>query len=205
MCGIASWYGPAPVIPETLRGAARRGPHSHGVAEWRQDSGWQIVSRNTGRLPVTTDRLERAIVHSRLATSTRSPGDGPPVDETMPFELDGWCLAHNGTVQAGSALAELARNQVDSWALLHYLVKARRQHSLEGAIERLAGELCSTTTSPHAAILGIPDGRIYVLRVSGTEHVTAHPVYLVKGEKWAAASSGPMPGVRLAPEGVALL
>ena len=213
MCGIAGWTGepPASLVAAAVHGAGRRGPHTHGVVSWR-GAGWALHHRGLGRLPHTGLVTGALIAHSRLATSTQAPGDIPPVEETMPYLLDGWSLAHNGNVSA-TGLAELHARcetfgvrepespQVDSMTLLVYLAGILSKWGVESAVSRLGEDLQLLTQCPHAILVGSPDGRVFVLRASGSKQLP-HPVYVARGDGWAIASSGPLPGGRLAPEGV---
>lgn len=193
MCGLVALAGEVPpeVRATAIIGAAARGPHSHGWATYGH-GGWSI-SRYTGRL--TSAALPGdpiAIGHSRLATSTRRPGDAPDPDEGQPLVSGGTVLAHNGTLTA-ECIADLgqdpAKVTIDSEAILGVLA---RQDRLAGARFDLLRLACR---APQAFIWADADG-LYAGRVTGVR-VAAHPLYAEVTRDYAAVSSAPLPAGRL--------
>jgi hypothetical protein len=185
VCGLIGWSGrpPAALILPVLVETAARGPHAHGWAAWALN-GWD-VTHGDGLLcgPL---RDGPVIGHGRLATSGRCHGDRQPVDEAQPLIVDGWVVAHNGTLVVDDGPGtDTAR-----------LVQAASPASagFDVAFARAA------SGRPQAALLGGPDGSLYAIRLAGARH-PAHPLYAQRTPDWTLVASRPWAGSALLPEG----
>jgi hypothetical protein len=199
MCGLVALVGPvpAPVAAAAVRGASRRGPHSHGWAAYEagSDAGWAVV-RGRGPLRPPPALGGRLVGHSRLATNGTAPGDVPPLDESMPFIERGHLFAHNGVVYDGWWYGPVT---VDSLAAMLRGLAA----STEGGAALQAG-LEEASDGPSAAVWGDPEGRLWAARYAGRA-LPPQPLYRASGAGWTAVSSGVLPNGRLVPEGVTAL
>jgi len=194
MCGLVALAGEVPpeVRATAIIGAAARGPHSHGWAT-PAPGGW-TVTRRPGRLTAQDAPAPGpiAIGHSRLATSTRRPGDAPDPDEGQPLVDAGVAFAHNGTLTA-ECITDLgqdpAKVTIDSEAILRILARQDRPPGARFALLQLA------CRAPQALIWADADG-LYAGRVTGVR-VAAHPLYAEVTRDYAAVSSAPLPAGRL--------
>jgi len=120
--------------------------------------------------------------------------------EVQPFVWDGWCLIHVGAIPLPERLW-IGRVTNPSWALLKRLawVGGRRAH--ERAVRETAALLGDATDGPHAALVGDPQGRIYVVRIHGGV-ARAAIVHLADGPGWAVVTTGPLEGGRPVEAGV---
>lgn len=193
MCGLVALVGdvPAAVARTAVIGAARRGPHSHG---WAVDAGEWKIGRDYGPMMPADYPAGTAmrIGHCRLATCGSAPGDAPPLEESMPFAYAGAVLAHNGTVTDPEAHCGGRPCPVDSWAILYRAV----DDGLEAAFDK-------ASDGPHAALFAM-HGQLFGIRVA-VPGTPAHPLHAVRTDRWAAISSGRLPGGRLLDVGVTRL
>ena len=187
MCGIVVIVGrpPSRAAQVAMAGAAQRGPHQHGWGFRYGDGDWRVLRRD-GRLeppPALTDCM---IGHARLATSSRRPGDRPPLDEAQPFEAGRAIIAHNGTIPEGQVPDDV---DVDSRLTLRAILDDR--DPLEVLI--VAGR---------PGVLVWSDGpTLWAARVDG-DTIGAHPFWIRTGPGWLLGSSGRMPGADLLEPGV---
>lgn len=178
MCGLMAFVGdvPAQVRGAATRGAAARGPHSWGVAALVRGS-WRAAY---GLGPLVRVPFGKMLVaHSRLATSTATPGDAPAAAEGQPL-VDGRLLvAHNGT---------LTEDEQEPWiAVPDSLSLLRGLSAGDSPAERLAA-----TRAPQAAVWADGDA-LWCGRWDGGG-VPAHPLWIADGDGWRAVSSGYFPG-----------
>lgn len=191
MCGLMFLAGDVPddVVTWASHGAAKRGPHSSGVARWTGD-GWD-VHRYPGRLPVLRSAAPGIVVaHSRLATTGARPGDRPDPAEGQPLSQGRWVVAHNGNIERSEweAAGIVYDGPVDSGALVAALHQGVPVYAVLGH-----------TAAPQAA-LWCDGAAVYADRWAGDDH-PAHPLYAAAGPGWCAISSGPMPRAELLSEG----
>lgn len=180
MCGLIATIGVVPraLYVEGVTAAARRGPHSWGWAEHEGD--WK-VERGKGRLSPRKDPSLLAVGHSRLATSSSTPGDTPPAAEGQPLLRDGWVFAHNGA--SSSNLCDGYPAPSDS----HAIFAAILTHGMNPDFARTFRDLLGG--APHAMILAHPDRGLTAIRVDG-DNVPAHPLYLQDATPGGIISSG---------------
>lgn len=198
MCGIVVLSGavPLPVTAMAIAGAGARGPHTHGWATSNDSDGWTVL-RFPGRLVYgtlpslyATHIKDIYIGHSRLATSGSRAGDVPAVAESQPYVASGtYLVAHNGTIP--DAISRRKRGEVDTQALLRGLEAG----SAPVAMLWRAG-------LPQAVVWAV-EASVYASRING-KTFPAHPFYVARGKDWLAASSGPIPGGKLLPAGIAV-
>lgn len=193
MCGLMALCGPVPVDVTALAvaGAARRGPHSCGLAFC--DGGPWTVVRDPGALdrwrPIA--RTGTVLVgHSRLATSTCRPGDKPDPAEGQPLVDGRTTVAHNGTLDGPDIARAAALAGVDGY---DGCVDSGVLAAVLAAGAPL-GPVLGHTAAPQAALWSDGDD-LYAGRYDGAD-VAAHPLYglVGPGAEWLAVSSGPLPG-----------
>lgn len=160
MCGIFGFSGPA-VQPITLERsafeAARRGPHSWGIA-WTDER--RRVVRGSGRITESPEALvpchqARALIgHCRLATS----GDYRNLADAQPMLVADVALVHNGIVRDSAERAAQAgirlRTGCDS-ELLAAVVARMRGSAGTRLAEALRG--CLNPGEPFAVLALIGD------------------------------------------------
>jgi hypothetical protein len=191
MCGLIVLRGNVPMVVRgaAVRGAGARGPHSWGAAAWRPSSqtwGRVVGAGRLMRVPVAGDQM--VVGHSRLATSTSSPGDAPDPAEGQPLVDGPLMVAHNGTLSAAEQKPWMT--VPDSLSLLE---------GLRAGIS--PAERLTATRAPQAALWS--DGRrLWAGRWDGGG-VPAHPLWAIGWEDWLAVSSGYFPGAIMLASGEA--
>jgi hypothetical protein len=190
MCGLVALVGDVPAVVRgaATRGAGARGPHSWGVAGWATSTGTWRSGYWKGRLVRVPVGPGVTVAHSRLATSTRQPGDAPDPAEGQPFVDGRLMVAHNGT---------LTPAEQDRWPSV-----PDSRSLLEGLRAGVSpGERLGDTRAPQAALWS--DGlALWAGRWDGGG-VPAHPLWIGRRrpghggllmDGWLAVSSGYFPG-----------
>ena len=182
MCRMVGWVSPVPVTLRDVLGDAAVGRllelsaiHCHGWGAIGRDGDEVTVRRSTVQASGDPEFAElidgmsatAAIVHLRMGT----PGYGRDLEDSHPFAVDGWALAHNGAVAPRSGVDALIpagrapRGHTDSerWflALLDEIEAGRDvAEAAERVIDR-AGAAGLHASSWNSMLLG-PDA-LYVI------------------------------------------
>lgn len=120
--------------------------------------------------------------------------------DPLPCIWDGWCIIHVGEIPVPERLW-IGRVPAAGWALLKRLAWVGNHRSHEHAVRETMALLAEAATSPQTALVGDPQGRIYVVRMDGLA-ARAGRIHRLDGPGWSVATTGPLEGGRAVEAGV---